>query len=43
MDSLTYIEANNIEQILLDVDALLTLISQGWYYSGEIYAGEIGD
>ena len=42
MDNLTYVEANNIEQILLDVDALLTLISQGWYYSGEIYAGEIG-
>nr|DAH27585.1 MAG TPA: hypothetical protein [Caudoviricetes sp.] len=42
MDGLTYIEANNIEQILLDVDALLTLISQGLYYSGEIYAGEIG-
>lgn len=42
MDGLTYVEANNIEQILLDVDALLTLISQGLYYSGEIYAGEIG-
>ena len=42
MDNLTYVEANNIEQILLDVDALLTLISQGWYYSGEIYAGDIG-
>ena len=42
MDNLTYVEANHIEQILLDVDALLTLISQGWYYSGDIYAGEIG-
>ena len=42
MDNLTYVEANNIEQILLDVDALLTLISQGLYYSGEIYAGETG-
>ena len=41
MDGLTYVEANNIEQILLDVDALLTLISQGLYYSGEIYSGEI--
>lgn len=41
MDGLTYVEANNIEQILLDVDALLTLISQGQFYSGEIYSGEI--
>ena len=41
MDGLTYVEATNREQILLDVDALLTLISQGLYYSGEIYSGEI--
>lgn len=38
---LTYQEANNIEQILVDVDALLTKMAQAWFYSGEVYAGEV--
>lgn len=41
MRYLTYAGANALEQILVDVDALLTLLQQSWYYSGEVYAGEI--
>lgn len=41
MEKLTYIEANNIEQILLDVDALVTNMSAAYYYTGELYSGEI--
>ena len=39
-DGLTYGWANDIEQILMDIDALLTNIAAGWLYSGEIYSGE---
>ena len=41
IEKLNYIEANNIEQILVDIDALLTNIAAGWLYSGEIYSGEV--
>ena len=41
MAGLTYIEANNIEQILLDVDDLLTRMSAAWYYSGDLYSAEV--
>ena len=37
----TWQEANNIEQILLDVDELLTRMAAAWFYSGELYAGEV--
>ena len=40
-DGLTYGWANDIERILEDVDALITNIIAGWYYSGELYAGEV--
>ena len=40
-DGLTYVWANNIEQILVDIDTLLTNIAAGWLYSGEIYSGEV--
>lgn len=38
---LDYIRANNIEQILMDLDQLLTNIKKSWYFSGELYAGEV--
>lgn len=38
---LTWREANNIEQILLDVDELLTRMAAAWFYSGDLYAGEV--
>lgn len=41
LEKLNYIDANSIEQILVDIDALLTNIAAGWLYSGEIYSGEV--
>lgn len=38
---LTWQEANDIEQILLDVDELLTRMAAAWFYSGELYAAEV--
>lgn len=40
-NGLTWQEANDIEQILLDVDELLTRMAAAWFYSGEIWSGEI--
>ena len=33
--------ANNIEQILLDIEQLLINMQTAWYYCGELYAGEV--
>lgn len=41
MRFLDYVKANNIEQILLDLDTLLTNSALAWYQSGELYAGEV--
>ena len=41
IDKLNYEEANDIEKILLAVDDAITRISKSWYYSGDIYAGEV--
>lgn len=41
MQGLTFEEANAIEQVLLDVDAVLTLSQKCWLYSGELFAGEV--
>ena len=41
MDKLTYTDANAIEQILLDVDALTTKLISAYYNSGELIAGEV--
>ncbi len=41
MERLTWQEANNIEQILVDVDELLTRMAAAWFYSGDLYAGEV--
>lgn len=41
MAGLNYVKANNIEQILLDLDALIDNITKSWYFSGELYAGEV--
>lgn len=38
---LTWQEANDIEQILTDVDDLLTRMAAAWFYSGDLYAGEV--
>lgn len=39
MQGLTYIEANNIEQILLDINALITNMVSAWIYCGMMYCG----
>ena len=41
MAGLNYVKANNIEQILLDLDALITNITKSWYFAGELSAGEV--
>lgn len=41
MAGLNYVKANNIEQILLNLDALITNITKSWYFAGEVYAGEV--
>ena len=41
MEKLTYQEANDIEKILEDIDRLLTDAAQAWFYSGDLYAGEV--
>lgn len=38
---LTWQEANNIEQIILDVDELLTRMAAAWFYSGDLFSGEL--
>lgn len=41
MARFTYIKANNIEQILLDVDMLLSNVIASFVYSGDIFGGEL--
>lgn len=41
MARLTYIGANNIERILLDVEDVLGRLRLSWFYSAEISAGEV--
>lgn len=41
MAGLNYVKANDIEQILLDLDALIDKLIKSWYFSGELYAGEV--
>ena len=41
MDGLTYEEANNIEKILEDINFLLNGSAQAWYYSEDVFSGEV--
>ena len=41
MDDLTVEEANDIERILADVDGLVSNMMAAYFYSGEIYSGEV--
>lgn len=40
MALLNYIKANDIEQILIDLDFLFINMTQAWFFSGDLYAGE---
>jgi len=41
MNNVTYSIANNIEKILYDVDTLISNMVAAWYYSGDLYCGEV--
>ena len=41
MSGLTYQEANEIEQILVDVEILLNNMAAAWFYSGDLFSGEV--
>lgn len=38
---LTYKEANDIEQIIFDVNKLLDNMMSVWFFSGDLYSGEV--
>lgn len=40
-DGLTHTWANDIEKILEDIDRLLTKAAQAWFYSGDLFSGEV--
>lgn len=40
-EKLTWQAANAIETILQEIDVLLKNIAAAWFYSGELYAGEV--
>lgn len=41
MEKLTWQEANDIEKILVDLDAMVTLMAAAWFYSGAQVAGDV--
>lgn len=41
MDNLTWQQANDIEKILFDLDEIITKMEQAWFYSGDLYSGEV--
>ena len=41
MEGLTYQEANDIERIILAIDALITNMMDAWFYSNEVFCGEV--
>jgi len=41
MDDLTVDGANNIERILVAVEDALNRMVAAWYYSGDLYSGEV--
>lgn len=41
MERFTFEEANNIETILVNIEAVINLMIQSWIYSGEIFSGEV--
>ena len=41
MELFTYQKANNIERILEDIDTLLTNAVNAWFFSGDVFSGEV--
>lgn len=40
-DRLNFERANELEQILVDIDDVAARIQKSWYYAGDIYLGEV--
>ena len=40
-DKLDWRKANDIEQILVDIEDMMLKIDQSWHYAGELYSGEV--
>ena len=41
MELLTWAEANDIEQILLEIDLLITNMRLAWFCCGDVHSGEV--
>lgn len=41
MEGLTWIGANALEKILEDTDVLITNLKAAWFYSGDLFSGEV--
>lgn len=41
LEDLYYTEANDIERILEMIDEMITNISKSWYYSNDLFSGEV--
>ena len=41
MDGLTWSGANAIEKILQDTDVLISNLKAAWFFSGDLYSGEV--
>ena len=41
MTGLTTSAANDIEQILLDIERVLDAIVESWFFSGDLYSAEV--
>lgn len=41
LENFRWTEANAIEQILADLNTLLNNMAAAWFYSGDLYAGEV--
>lgn len=39
--NLNYSRANDLEQIILDINEITTILPNTWYYAGEIFSGEV--
>lgn len=40
-DNLTYEDANNIEKIFVDIEYLIGIMTRLWFYSAEVFCGEV--
>ena len=41
MSNLTWVEANAIEKILQDTDVLISQLEAAWFFSGDLFSGEV--